>query len=298
MKTKPTIKDWLLAIRPWSFSVSALPAFVAMMYIIHTHSHYNWQLGIVAVIGAVVFHAGGNLISDYYDYKSGVDKEGKKGGTDTLTSGLFTPNQILTYGLVLVSFSIMLGLYLTYTVGIGLLWVGIIGTIGAVFYSFFKFRALGDLLIFLVYGPSIMLGTGYVMVGFFDWALLFVSFPMAFITVNVLHSNNTRDQRSDRYADIKTFAMYIGTKASIVHYYLLTMLSYLSIVVMVVLNILPATTLITLLTIPVAYKNCMAMRQVTDEDTTPINGLDEDTAKLQLMFSSLLSLALIISSVI
>lgn len=298
METKPTIKDWLFAIRPWSFSVSALPAFVAMMYTIHTHAEYNWQLGIVAIIGAVIFHAGGNLISDYHDYKSGVDQIDKKGGTDTLTSGLFKPNQILVYGSVLVSISIILGLYLTYTTGIGLLWVGIIGTIGAVFYSFFKFRALGDLLIFLVFGPAIMLGTGYVMLSQFDWTLLLVSFPMAFITINVLHSNNTRDQRSDRFADIKTFAMQIGTKASIVHYYLLTVLSYLSIVAMVVLNILPVTTLITLLTIPVAYKNCMAMKQVTEEDMTPINDLDLNTAKLQTLFSALMSLALIISSVI
>ena len=29
METKPTLKDWIIAVRPWSFPVSSLPAFIA-----------------------------------------------------------------------------------------------------------------------------------------------------------------------------------------------------------------------------------------------------------------------------
>ncbi len=299
METKPTLKDWIIAVRPWSFAVSALPAFVAMMYTIHTHpeSSANWVLGVIAIIGAVIFHAGGNLLSDYNDYKYGVDRDGKVGAT-TLTSGLFTPKQIFVYGRIFICIGILMGFFLAPVVGSGLIWIGLFGTIGALFYYRFKFKALGDLLIFLVYGPTIMLGTGYVMLSYIDWTLLFVSFPIAFITVNVLHSNNTRDIRSDRYAEIKTYAMVIGLKASIIHYYLLTALAYVSIIVMVILNILPLTALITLITLPIAIKNCKAMSQATDDDVTPINDLDKGTAQLQLMFSASLSLALIIAIII
>lgn len=297
MKTKPTIKDWIFALRPWSFSVSGLPALVAMLFVMHTHDTYNWALAIIAIIGAVIFHAGGNLLSDYHDYTKGVDSIQKEGG-NSLLSGLFTPKQILRYGTSLITIGIAIGLFLVYQSGIGLLWIGLIGTIGAVFYFFFKFRALGDLLIFLVYGPTIMLGTGYVMLGEFDWMLILISFPMAFITVNVLHSNNTRDQKLDRYAEIKTFAMLIGTKSSIIYYLILTALSYLSVIAMVIFNILPATALITLLTLPVAYKNCISMKQITDEDMTNIETLDLRTAQLQTMFSLLMMVALIVSNVI
>lgn len=299
MDTKPSLKDWIIAVRPWSFTVSALPAFVAMMYTIHTHpeTSVNWIFGVTAIIGAVIFHAGGNLISDYYDYKHGVDREGKV-GTDILTSKLFTPKQVLTYGWSFIIIGIALGLFLVSQAGLSLLWIGLFGTIGAVFYYHFKFRALGDLLIFLVYGPTIMLGTGYVMLEHYDWALLFVSFPLAFITVNVLHANNTRDIRSDRFAEIKTYAMVIGVKASIMNYYVLTALAYLTIITMVIMNILPLTALITLITLPVAIRNCIAMSKVTDDDVTPINDLDKGTAQLQLMFSASLSLALIIAIII
>lgn len=295
----PTVKDWVIATRPWSFTVSALPAFVAMMYTIHVYSSNgsNWILGIIAIIGAVIFHAGGNLLSDYHDFRHGVDRDGTV-GTDTLTSGLFAPKQILVYGWTFVAIGIALGLFLVWQAGTELIWIGLLGLIGTVFYYRFKFKALGDLLIFLIYGPVIMLGTGYVMLGEVDWALLFVSFPIAFITVNVLHSNNTRDIRSDRYASIKTYAMVIGVRASIIHYYVLTALSYISIIVMVASGILPVTALITLITVLIAVKNCKAMSQVTENDATSINDLDKRTAQLQLVFSTALSLALIISIII
>ena len=296
MKTNPTVKDWIFATRPWSFAVSGLPAFVAMIYAIYIspESSANWVLGAIAVIGAVVFHAGGNLISDYYDFKYGVDRDGTI-GADTMTSGLFLPKQILVYGWSFIIIGVAMGLFLVSKTGINLIWIGLFGTIGAVFYFKFKRRALGDLLIFLVYGPTIMLGTGFVLLGYFDWLLFFVSFPMAFITVNVLHSNNTRDMKSDSQARIKTYAMVIGVRASIIYYIVLTVLAYVFIVAMVILDILPIVTLITLLTLPIAYKNCKAMSLVTEDDVTPINNLDKSTAQLQLMFSASLSLALIIS---
>lgn len=298
MKKDLTIKDWLLVTRPWSFSVSALPAFVAFMYTIHTHTSFNWQLGALAILGAIIFHAGGNLLSDFSDFKKGVDQIDKQGGTDSLTGGRFTTKQIIAYGSSFVFVGVLLGLYLTAQAGIELLWIGLIGTIGAVFYSFFKFRALGDFLIFIIYGPTIMLGTGYVMTGSIDWILFLVSLPMAFITVNVLHANNTRDQRSDGSAGIKTFAMLLGTRTSIYHYYLLTALSYLSVVLMVVFNVLPWSTLVTLLTLPIAIQNCKMMKEVTDEDMKTISNLDLATAKLQTMFSLLMSSALIVSSLV
>ena len=297
---KITFKDWFFATRPWSFAVSGLPAFVAMMYVIYAHPEnvHHWQLGILAVIGAVIFHAGGNLISDYNDYKYGIDRDGSFTGTETLTSGLFLPRQILAFGFTFIIIGLLIGLFLLRQTGLDLLWIGLFGVIGAVFYYYFKSNALGDLLIFLVYGPTIMLGTGLVVLGHIDWTLLFVSFPMAFITVSVLHSNNTRDIQRDRTAGIRTFAMIIGAKASIVYYFALTISSYLAIAIMVLLKILPMTALITLLTLPIAVKNCKAMSRIDEDNMNPINDLDKETAKLQLMFSLSLSLALIISIVI
>jgi 1,4-dihydroxy-2-naphthoate octaprenyltransferase len=297
---KLSLKDWIIATRPWSFTVSALPALVAMLYEMYAHpeSTHHWYFGIAAIIGAVIFHAGGNLISDYYDYIKGIDQAGKMGGTEALTSGLFTPRQFITFGWILIIIGVLLGLFLVWQTGLTLLWIGLFGTIGALFYYLFKANALGDLLIYLVYGPTIMLGTGFVVLGYIDWNLLIVTIPLSLITVGVLHANNTRDIASDRTANIRTLAMLIGVPASKIYYYLLIGLAYVSIVVMVVLQILPLFTLITLLTLPLAMKNCKAMSQISENDKTSIYDLEVKTAQFHLPFSLALVLGLVISILI
>ncbi|MDR1763917.1 MAG: prenyltransferase [Dysgonamonadaceae bacterium] len=296
---KLTAKDWLFATRPWSFPASSMPALVSFLYMwyVHPESHQNLWLGIAAIVGAVIFHAGGNMISDYFDYKYGVDREGVP-GTDNLTSKRFHPRQILTFGAILVGVGVILGLILVNLTGITLLWIGIVGFIGAVFYYKFKFIALGDLAIFIVYGPTIALGVGYVMYGAIDWRLLLLCLPIAFITVNILHANNTRDTKSDRQAGIKTFAMLIGVKNSIAEYVILTVMAYVLLIAMVAVRILPPFALIVLLTIPIAIRNSRAILKITEDNMSSITLLDVGTAQLQLVFSLSLSLALILSIIL
>lgn len=292
-------KDWFVATRPWSFAASALPAVVAFLYTAHTHSFATIRItdGLLAILGAILFHAAGNLVSDYFDFKHEVDREGTI-GSPNLTSGLFTPKQILRYGQACLAAGILLGLLLAYRVGWPLLWVGAFGIVSAGFYHVFKFRALGDLLIFLVFGPAIMLGTGFCLLGYFDFTLVYVSVPISLITVNILHANNTRDIVSDGQANIKTFAMLLGFKASIVQYRLLTIAAYLSVLLMAVFGILPWISLITYLTIPIALRNSKVMSQVKDGDVSTINELDKGTAQLQVAFSGLLSIALLVSIIV
>lgn len=299
MATKLTFKDWFFAVRPWSFAASAMPAIVALLYVWQTNAELqqSWLLGILALLGAVILHAGGNLISDYHDFKYGVDRDGVP-GSDNLTSGRFSSKQILIYGFSLVGLSTAIGFFLMSQTGFDLFWIGLIGVIAAVFYYLFKYKALGDLLIFMVYGPSIMLGIGYVMTGTMDWTLALISLPIVFITVNILHSNNTRDIESDGQANITTLAILIGLKASIVKYIALSVFTYLSIIVMVIMGILPIVVLLTLITIPLAVRNCKAMVRVPSKGIAEINLLDMGTAQLQLAFSGLFSLALIIAGVL
>ncbi|MDR2476144.1 MAG: prenyltransferase [Bacteroidales bacterium] len=296
---KLTLKDWFFAVSPWSYPVSASPAIIALLYTmwVHPESIDNWPLGVLAVAGAIIFHSGGNLISDYHDFRTGVDQAGN-GAKDSLTSGRFTPKQILYFGWSFILLGALLGVVLAYQSGANLLWVGIFGGTGAVFYYMLKAKALGDLLIFLIFGPIIMTGVGFVMLGYYDWRLILVSLPVAFITVDVLHSNNTRDIQRDSEAGLITFAKILGIKSSIFYYCLLIFCVYASVIVMGALKILPLWTLITLITIPVALRNCRMIMQIKENDVTPINTLDISTAQLQLLFSISMLLALILTLVI
>jgi 1,4-dihydroxy-2-naphthoate octaprenyltransferase len=300
MKTKPVLKDWIIALRPWSFPASSMPALVTFVYVFYLYKqefnvHPDWIFGILSIIGAIIFQISGNLISDYFDYKKGVDREDTFGSSRLLVDGTFTPKTILLLGIFFLCSGAILGLFLFYFTDWPLLVIGGIGFMSALFYYKFKYIALGDFLIFIVYGPLITLGTFYVMTSVIDWSVIWLCIPIGCITVNILHANNTRDISHDKRAGIHTFSMLIGIKGAIIQYISLIVIAYISMIIMVCTGFLHWITLGVFITLPVAIKNCRIIRTASVSNPSNIFNLDVKTAQLQLMFSTLLAILIFIS---
>ncbi len=290
----PTAKNWILAIRPWSFPASTMPALLVISYVFlnqKTFDGINWWYGVIALLGAVIFHASGNLVSDFFDYKYKVDRKESFGSSRMLVDGVFTPKAILSLGVVFMLVGILIGLFLLFNTGIDLLWIGAIGVLGTFFYYKFKFAALGDLLILIIYGPLIGFGTAFVMTNQLLWEVILLTIPVALLVVNILHANNTRDIRDDGKAKIKTLAMKLGVKGSKVQYILNAMMAYVVVSLMVVFGMLHPLSLAVFVTLPLALKNIKTMQLAEIEKPELIKDLDGDSAKLVMAFSLLFSLS-------
>ena len=205
--------------------------------------------------------------------------------------GVFRPQTILWYGYAFLAFGSLTGIYLTFHSGIHLLWIGVAGVLGTNFYYWFKYRALGDLLIFLIYGQLIALGTAYAMTSQLNVAALLLSAPIGFLVVSILHANNTRDILHDRQAHIRTLAMRLGLRASKVQYVVLAFGSYLAVALLVAFRMIHPLCLSALLTLPLAVKNVRTMRTARIEQPEHIRDLDAASAQLVLAFSLLLILS-------
>lgn len=293
------VKNIVLATRPWSFPASTMPALLTISYIFFIKNgigiEINWWYGVLAFFGAAIFQASGNLIGDYYDFKYHVDRKESFGSSRMLVDGVFQPKVILRFGLVLLFIGILLGLFLCYQTGIDLLWIGLIGAAATFFYYKLKFAALGDLTIFIIYGPLIGLGTAYVMTGELMWMTLILNIPVAFLVVNILHANNTRDIRDDGKANIRTQAMLLGIKGAKMQYLILAIGAYVGVILMVVFKMIHPLTLLVLLTFPIALKNIRQMQTAEIEKPEKIYNLDAQSAQLVLIFSLLFSISNFIS---
>ena len=119
---KHNLKEWIIALRPWSFPASAMPIVVTLAYIYWTGAQMNWLLGLWALVGMILFHCTGNVWSDYFDFKKKVDAEDTF-GAKTLTTGMFKPEEIrnLAIGFLVVSVACGLGLFAV--TGMPLLWI-------------------------------------------------------------------------------------------------------------------------------------------------------------------------------
>ena len=288
---KQSLMSWFLATRPWSFTASALSVVVVVCYESWLEGGENilWWNGLWAVGAIVLFHAAGNMWSDWHDFRSGIDAADTH-GVDTLTSGRFSPAAILSFSLVLYALACVAGLGLMLHTGLPLLWVGLAGLLGALLYPPLKRRALGDVVIMLNYCLLPALGTSYVVTGEFDLRALWVALPVGLLVAAILHSNNTRDMRTDRRAGATTLAHVLGVRGSALLYVLVILLPFVWVVALAACKLLPLWSLLVLQMLPLALRNCRTMRGYKDESqAASISMLDKQSALLQLLFSASLS---------
>ena len=182
--------------------------------------------------------------------------------------------------------------------GMPLLYIGMGGMLCALLYPYFKYRALGDVVIFASYAFLPTLGTAYVATLALDWEILYLALPVGLITVAILHCNNTRDIATDNRADIRTLAMKLGAKASIWIYSLEILVPFLWISISVVVGILPVWCLLVWTAIFPALKNVRTALSFFRNGPSAISGLDQATAQLQLIFSAMLVLSLFVSGIL
>ena len=311
------MNNWILATRPWSLPASFVPALIAFAYAfwsvksgitypggmgwhepLSSWSVPSWLLGIFAVCGAVIFQIAGNLISDYYDFNHGVDRAGTFGSSRMLVNGVFTPRQILNFGLTALAIGIFIGMLTFLFAGPHILWIGSLGVTGTYFYYILKYHALGDLCIFIIFGILVPLGVTYSMTSTLDWHIVAVTAPIGLLIVNILHANNTRDIRDDGKASITTQAMLLGLKCSKYKYVVYTILAYAGILACCILGILPWTCVAVVLTAPIAVRNtkCMFSAHSTDHPEA-IKSLDSMTAQLVIEFGLIQILAIAASTI-
>ena len=290
-----TIKEWVLATRPWSFPASTMPVFVTMMFLWSKGIEVNWWLGIMALVNIVLVHAAGNVWSDYHDYKRGVDAPDTY-GVRILTDKQFTPKEVLTLSLSLQAAAIVMGLLMVWLTGITLLWFGLAGIALSLLYPPLKYAALGDLVIMACYALLPMLGTTFICSGEIVLAVLLLAIPVGSITVAILHVNNTRDIETDKRAGIRTFPILAGRSESIKIYIFEIIMPYCWLLIMVLLGLESPWTLLAIISLPLAIKNSKKMLSCKTEGIKAIANLDEATAKLQMAFSLTLSIGLIIEA--
>ena len=290
-----TIKEWLLATRPWSFPASSMPVIVTIAYLWSQGIKISWCLGIMALVNIILVHAAGNVWSDYFDYKKGVDADDTY-GVRILTDKQFTPKQVFTLSVILQVLAIGMGLVMVWLTGITLLWFGLAGIALSLLYPPLKYAALGDLVIMACYAVLPMLGTSFICSSNIVYSILLLAIPVGSITVAILHVNNARDIETDRRAGIKTFALLTGRPAAINVYLLELLLPYCWLLATALLGFISPWTLVSLITLPLALGNCKKMLSCRTEGITAIARLDEATAKLQLAFSLTLTIGLIVEA--
>ncbi len=295
---KHGFKEWLAVTRYWSFPVSTMPVLASFAYLFSKGLVHcgvmPWVIFALCILGVVLLHSAGNVLSDYFDYKSGVDNENAF-AVPNLVFHKFEPAEYLRFSVLLFVLGSAVGITIALLSGPTLWIIGGVGVLLTALYSFFKFHALGDADIFVIFGVLTVLGTACAVTGELLWEPLILSVPIGIITVSVLHANNTFDTQTDKAAGIKTFAMLIGLKASSILYCIYMVVPFAWVIVAVATGQLHYLSLLCLVAVIPAFKNLKQASQYNKLGLDAMKGLDQASAKLQMAFSLPLSLGLFLS---
>ena len=291
-------RDWFLASRPWSFSMTAISVSIGSA-LAAIDGSFSWGLYMLTLLSAVLMHAATNLINDYYDVKNGLDTAAAATAQyrpHPLVEGRLDPESVKWVSYGLFSLAVAIGLYLTAVSGWIILAIGLIGLLAAIAYTAppvaYKYIALGEISVFFIWGPLMVEGAYYVQHHTLSIQAFWVSLPFGILVALVLLANNIRDIEHDRNRSVKTLAILLGRRFGLHVYLLLMVLAYTGILLMALSGTLTMWVLIIFVTLPLSVKLLNQMISALPADA------DAQTAKLDTAFGLLLVVSLVLKGII
>ena len=292
MTNKRTLTDWIVATRPWSYPASTMPVALVLAYYFANGVAIDPVNAVWALVNIVIFHAAGNVWSDYFDFRYGVDNQNTL-GVRQLVDGKFTGREFIWFAIFLFVVGTLCALFLVWRTGMPFLAVTFAGIVAALVYPPLKYRVGGDVVIFIAYTLTPLFATAWIVTGTWSLDAIWAVLPTGILTVGILHANNLRDAQTDTQAGIRTLASVLGKNWSVWLYHFEMLAPFAILLATVWLGILPMTVLLTLPIAVAVMTLCKQALRFDGVNTASIATLDASTAKTQLMFSLLMVLGLV-----
>jgi len=259
---------FFLATRLPFLTATFVPVFLGLAAAAYDR-HFSLGLAALTLLGAIAVHLGLNVANDVFDTMSGVDDLNFtptkfSGGSRVLQYGLVNMRQMIALVTVFYAVAIIVGLVLVAISGLGLLWLGVAGVLISFFYTApplrLVHRGLGELCVALGFGPIMVLGAYFVQTGHYALRPLILSIPVAILVMLILYANEVPDRFADAKAGKRTLVVRMQHAAVIRGYVVAAAVAYLVVIAGVVFGVLPWPTVISLLTVPLAYQTWKGLK--------------------------------------
>ena len=286
-------RAWFMALRPYSFPASLMSMLVGVA-LAYREDFFDLPLFLLTLVGGLCFHAGANLVNTYFDFHRGLDSA-RDADDRTLVDSMLRPRQVLAFAVVLFLIGGGIGGYLAWESGWEILALGAAGLALGVFYTAeplgFKYVALGDLGIFVAFGPILVLGAYFVQTEELAWLPFLFSIPLGLLVDAILHANNFRDAEADRRAGGRTLAQFLGQQGSRYAYWFLLLSPY-AFVIGFAAAVSPWV-LLPVASIPLALRMARSINVSGEELRRALAFLPQQTAQLGLVYGGLLALGVL-----
>ena len=269
------IKNWWQATRYHFIPPSIFPVCIGALV---SWARYN-QLSIwfffLVLFAVVVNHIALNMTDDYFDFKHAVDnlKPGEKnpytGGSGVLTSSLIKPQQMFRCFILLYSITVIIGLYLVFTIDFIIIIFGLIGVFSSIFYTAppirFSHYGLGEIGMLINFGSVLGLGSFFVQAKMISWEAFFATLPCGIMLFSMIIVNEIPDIKEDTQSGKLTLIARYGPQFGIKLFIVSWIATYSVIILGMFLTILPIYLVFTLLSLPFVLRSIRGLKKHYDD---------------------------------
>ena len=292
---KPSkFESWIIASWPRTLLAAVVPVMVGSALAI-SKNKFTLILSLIALICSILIQVGTNFTNDLYDYLKGSDKEDRVGPKRVLVSGLISPTEMKIGIITVFGFAFLFGLYLVFSAGIVILFIGIISILAGLAYTAgpypLAYNGLGDIFVFAFFGIVGTMGTYYLHFHEFSLLSFLTAVPVGALITNILVVNNYRDIEEDREADKYTLAVKLGEKFTRFQFINSITISYLILFIIYFKYDFTYWIFLPLISIPFAAKLISMLYKLEGKE---LNKTLELSAKYAALFGLLFSLGLIL----
>lgn len=291
-------RAWWLAIRPKTLTVSLSPVLLGSALAWSQTGVFAWLPALIALLAAMLIQIGTNLHNDVSDFERGADTPARLGPPRATAMGWLPPRAVRRGGWVAFGLAFNLGVYLAWYAGWPIVAIGIASLLAGWAYTGgarpIAYTALGELYVWLFFGLLAVGGSYYLQTLSFDAVVLLAGTMLGFPAAGVITVNNYRDLDTDAAAGRRTLVVCLGRRTAVTVYVVEMLLPFALLPLLAVLTTRSLWLALPLVLLPAVLLQISAFRTVTSGPV--FNDLLARTARLQFVYSLLLSVALLTSA--
>jgi 1,4-dihydroxy-2-naphthoate octaprenyltransferase len=215
------ISKWLIATRSAVTTVTIYSCIIAGL-LAWRDGHFAWLPWLIITLGLFIAHGTNNLLNDYTDFSRGVDKDNyfrTQYGVHPLVQGFWTKSQQIQWFIVSGVIATLSGVYaVLYTnLNPAVMVAFAFGALVLLFYTWpFKYWGLGELAIFLIWGPIMIASVYFVLAlghnGDFSnvWKVALAGIPFGLSVASINIGKHIDKMVDDKKKGVGTFPVRVG----------------------------------------------------------------------------------------
>jgi 1,4-dihydroxy-2-naphthoate octaprenyltransferase len=181
---------------------------------------FDFLAWIVLTLGLFIAHGTNNLINDFTDFNRGIDRDNyfrTQYGVHPLAQGFWDKRTHLIWFGVSGLLATLAGVYAMFYTHFAplVVWFFAFGAFILLFYTYpLKYVGIGELSIFLIWGPLMIGGVYFVLTGAWSWMVLLTSIPVGLNVVTINLGKHTDKLKEDRGKGVRTLPVLLGETAA------------------------------------------------------------------------------------